>query len=332
MSNKPTASSVHVDSALTNMSVAYAQSADAFVADKVFPVVPTAHKSDEYFVYAMGDFNRDEAQDRGPATESAGGGYGLTTATFSCRVKAFHHDVADQVRANSDPAHDPDRAATVFVTHKMLIAKEKQFVSSFMATSLWGYQRIGDSNGAVGSGEVCHWSDYTNSDPIGDIEAACLAVQAKTGYRPNKLVLGAKVYSKLKNHPDFVDRIKGGATTEKPAFVVRQIMAALFEVDEVLVMGGVENTAKEGQTATTDFISARSALLVYAAPTPGIMMPSAGYTFSWNQYTGVSADGISIYSFRMEQLRADRVEGEIAFDQKLVAADLGAYFSNVIAA
>lgn len=330
MSNKPTRAQVHVDSALTNISVAYAQDDKSFVADKVFPIVPVDHASDEYFVFNMGDFQRDEAKDRAPGTESAGGDYGLTTATYSCKVKAFHKDVPDQVRRNADNAVDPDRAATVFVTQKMLIAKEKQFVSSFMQTGVWGYQRIGDAQGSVGSGEVVFWNDYTNSDPIADVEDACTAVQAKTGFRPNKLVIGRRVYNKLKNHPDFVDRIKGGATTEKPAFVIRRIMAELFELDEVLVMDAVENTAKEGQTANTDFIGGKSALLVYAAPNPGIMTPSAGYTFSWNQYIGAAAQGIAVSKFRMEHLKSDRVEGEIAFDQKLVAGELGAYFSAVV--
>jgi hypothetical protein len=331
MSNKPTKASVHVDGSLTNLSVAYVQSQDAFVADKVFPIVPVEHASDEYFIFNMGDFQRDEAKDRAPATESAGGDYGLTTGTYSCKIKAFHKDVPEQVRANADMAVDPDRAATEYVTQKMLIAKEKQFVSSFMATSLWGYQRIGDANGSVGSGEVCHWSDYTNSDPILDVENAATAIQAKTGFRPNKLVLGRRVFNTLKNHPDFMDRIKGGATPQQAAILARQTMAAIFEVDEVLVMDAVENTAKEGQTASSDFIGGKNALLVYAAPRPGIMTPSAGYTFSWTRYLGASAMGIAISKFEMRNLKADRVEGEIAFDQKLVASDLGAYFSGIIA-
>jgi hypothetical protein len=33
----------------------------------------------------------------------------------------------------------------------------------------------------------------------------------------------------------------------------------------------------------------------------------------------------------MEHLEADRVEGEMAFDQKMVASDLGVYFTSAVA-
>ncbi len=329
MANKPSRGAVHIDSGLTNISIAYIQSADNFIADRVFPIVEVQNASDEYFIFNMGDFNRDEAKDRAPATESAGGDFTLTTDTYSIKVKAFHKDVPWQTEANAD--FDLERAATEYVTQKMLIAKEKQFVSSYVTAGIWGYQRSGDASGSVGSGEVLQWND-ANSSPITDVEDAALAIQAKTGFRPNKLILGAKVYSKLKNHPDFLERVNGGATTDKPAKVLRSLMAAMFEVDEVLVMDAIENTAKEGQTATTDFISARHALLVYAAPRPSLMAPSAGYTFRWNKYLGSSKQGIWIKKFEMQKLEADRVEGSIAQAQKLVASDLGAFFQNIVAA
>lgn len=329
MSNKPSRAQVHIDSGLTNISIAYIQNQDNFVADKVFPIVDVMHASDEYFVFNMGDFNRDEAKDRAPATESAGGDFGLTTDTYSIKVKAFHKDVAWQTSKNAD--FDLERAATEYVTQKMLIAKEKQFVSSYMTTGVWGYQRTGGTSGSLASGEVVRWSDYANSDPIGDVENAAEAIQAKTGFRPNKMVMGRRVYNKLKNHPDLIDRINGGATTDKPAMVVRALMAQIFEVDEILVLDAIENTAKEGQTATTDFIGGKNVLLAYAAPSPSLMAPSAGYMFSWNGYLEGVKNGVAITKMEVPLAKADRIEGEIARVAKLVAADMGSYFSAIVA-
>ena len=73
----PTNSAVHVDAALTNISVAFLQNANNFVAGRVFPNVAVSKQSDRYFVFDRGDFNRDEAEVRAPGTESAGGGYNL---------------------------------------------------------------------------------------------------------------------------------------------------------------------------------------------------------------------------------------------------------------
>ena len=48
---QPTASDVHVNMPLTNISVAWMQNQQEFIADRVFPTVPVKHRSDRYYVY-----------------------------------------------------------------------------------------------------------------------------------------------------------------------------------------------------------------------------------------------------------------------------------------
>jgi hypothetical protein len=140
------------------------------------------------------------------------------------------------------------------------------------------------------------------------------------------------VYDALLDHPDIIDRIKyGQAGVGSPAMAGSDTLARLFNVDEVLVMNAVENTAKEGQSASHSFIGGKAALLVHAATSPGLMTPTAGYTFSWTGLLGSGADGNRIKSFRMEQIGCDRVEIDMSFDQKLVSADLGAFWRTVVA-
>jgi hypothetical protein len=45
----------------------------------VFPNIPVQKKSDRYYTYDRGDFNRDEMEERAPGTESEGSGYTWTT-------------------------------------------------------------------------------------------------------------------------------------------------------------------------------------------------------------------------------------------------------------
>jgi hypothetical protein len=70
---QPTQNQVHVDAILTNISVAYFQQNQNFIATRVFPVVPVSKQSDKFFTYTKNDWFRDEAQRRADATESAGG-------------------------------------------------------------------------------------------------------------------------------------------------------------------------------------------------------------------------------------------------------------------
>ena len=61
---QPSLNQVHVDAILTNISVAYMQKAENFIADKVFPAVPVDKKSNLFFKYNKNDWFRDEAKKR----------------------------------------------------------------------------------------------------------------------------------------------------------------------------------------------------------------------------------------------------------------------------
>ncbi|HYE75636.1 MAG TPA: hypothetical protein VEF04_19995, partial [Blastocatellia bacterium] len=109
---QPTSSAVHaVDVPLTNISTAYIQSQNNFVASQVFPIVPVMKASDKYYTYTKADWFRDEAKRRADATPSAGSGYGLSTGNYSCDVFALHKDIGQQVRANADAGINLDRDA-----------------------------------------------------------------------------------------------------------------------------------------------------------------------------------------------------------------------------
>ena len=323
---QPNVNSVHVDAILTNISVAYLQKAENFIADKVFPVVPVDKKSDKYFVYTKNDWFRDEAQRRADGTESAGSGYNLTTGTYSADVFAFHKDVGDQTVANADAPLNPLREATEFVTNRMLLRKELQFVSDFFTTGVWGSDVDGVS-GTPSSGETKQWSDYTSSDPINDIEEAKSDVLSTTGLEPNTLVLGYEVFRQLKNHPDLVDRIKYTSSQT----ITEDMLARMFDIDRVLVAKAVRATNKEGVADAYGFAYGKAALLAHVAPSPGLLTPSAGYTFSWTGVSGGIGSTIGVSSFRMESLKAERVEAEMAFDNKVISSDLGYFWNTIVA-
>ena len=323
---QPTQSQVHVDAILTNISVAYLQRAENFIADKVFPVVPVDKQSDKYFVYDKNDWLRDEAQVRADGTESVGSGYNITTATYYADVYAIHKDIGDQTRANADAPINVDREAAEFVTHRLLTRREIQFVNDFMTTSKWATDVTGVAASPT-TGETIQWSDYTNSDPIEDIEKGKAGILSVTGLEANTLVLGYDVFRQLKNHPDLVDRIKYTSSQT----ITEDMLARMFDIDRVLVSKSIKATNKEGATGAYSFTTGKTALLAHVAPNPGILTPSAGYTFSW---TGVSQGmGLTIgtSSFRLESLRATRVEAELAFDNKVVASDLGYFWNSIVA-
>lgn len=314
---QPTQNQVHVDAILTNISVAYFQQNQNFIATRVFPVVPVSKQSDKFFTYTKNDWFRDEAQRRADATESAGGGYNLSTDSYQADVYAFHKDIGDQTRANADAPINVDREAAEFVTSRLMLKMETQFVSNFFTTGIWGTDTTPTNL----------WSDYTSSDPIGDIETGKRAILSVTGYEPNTLVLGYDVFVQLKNHPDLVDRIK--YTTSN--VLTEDVMASLFGVPRVMVAKSVRATNNEGATQAYAFNYGKNALLTYAAPSAGLLQPSGGYIMSWTGVSGGLGQTVGVSRMRMEQYKADRIEAEVSFDMKVIGADLGFFFNACVA-
>lgn len=331
MAANPSLSQVHVDRPLTNMSIAYIQSEDAFICGKAFPYVPVDKKSDKYFLYTKDDWFRDDAQLRAPNTESAGGGYNIdNTPSYTCEVYAYHKDIDEQIAANEDIPINSERDATRYVTRKLLLRQEIQWVADFFTTGKW--------TGGVGATDITPsptWDD-PSSTPIEDVQVQAFNILQTTGFDPNTLILGFAVYQKLIRHPDIIDLIKYGAGPGAPAIANEVALAKIFSVDRVLVSKSVKNTAAKtpGSTTFTGAMTAgKNALLAYVAGAPSIMEPSSGYTFMWKGISRGIGTTIAAYRIPMPWLGLEtvRVEAEIAFANKLVGADLGCFFSNAVA-
>lgn len=331
----PLYTDVHVSAALTNVSVAYFQDEQNFVADKVFPMIPVQHQTDQYFVWSLADFMRDEAQLRADGVESAGSGMNLTTQSYSANVWALHKDIGPQVRANADPAIDIDVTTTRMLTQKLLIKRDRQFMSTFMKTGIWtggvsNTDAVGTAGGTPGTTTPPLWSDDANGDPFTDIATAQTGILQGTGYLPNRLLIGWKVFQALRKHPLVIDRIKYTSQPDAKS-VTEALLAQMFDVDEVIVSKGVYNSAAEGLAASMSFISGSNALLCYAAEAPSLNAPTAGYTFAWSGFTGLNNLGIRTNQIPMNWLGMGMVrdECEMAFDMVQVSAPLGAYFSAI---
>lgn len=323
---QPSQNAVHIDAILTNISVAYMQMEQNFVSTRVFPLVPVDKQSNKFFKYTKNDWFRDEAQVRADATESAGGGYNLSTDSYNATVWAFHKDVGDQTRANADAPINLDREAAEFVTSRLLLRKEVDWQESFFTTGVWGQDYTGVAS-SPSSNQFIQWSDYTNSDPIEDIEEGKEEILSTTGFMPNTLVLGYQAFRKLKNHPDLVDRIKYTSAQT----ITEDMLARMFEVDRVMVTKSVKATNNEGAAEAYNFVFGKSAMLCYSAPSAGLLQPSAGYTFGWTGVSGGLGATIGTSRFRMDSVKAERIETESAWDHKVVAADMGVFWSTCVA-
>lgn len=333
---QPTVTQVHIQAALTQIATAYLQDERNYVADQVFPVVPVEFQADKYFTFSKDDFFRDEARIRADGTESVGGGFNLNTGTYAAEVWAYHKDLGGQTRRNSDPAVNMDIATTKFCMQKLLIRRDRFFMSKYLVNSVWSADYTGTAGGTPGTTTPPFWNDDANGDPFTDIATAQTSILQNTGFEANTFLQAFPVYQGLRKHPLVVDRIKY-TTRADASKITPELLAGAFDVERIIVSKAVYNSAAEtttttGNTGTYSFVASKDALLCHSAPSPGLMIPTAGYIFAWSGLSGgMNSIGVRIAQIPMPWLGLEtvRTEGEMAFDMQIIGSDLGIHFSGI---
>ena len=331
-----TPSQVHIDAPLTNLTLAYAQSQDAFVAGKVFPVVGVDKQSDKYYIYSRQEMNRTgDVKKLAPRTEVERIGMSVSNDNYFADVYGLGMDFDEQTLANEDAALDIRAAGAQTLTMRMLVHREEQFVTNFFSDNIWTSKYTGVAS-TPSTNEVIQWSDFTSSDPIINVTDAATTMQlASGGFRPNTMVVGRQVHDALINHPDILGRLNGGATVDNTALVTKAKLAEIFEVENYYVMDSVKNIAVEGAAESNQFIGGKSALLTYTPSTAGLMTPAAGLTFAWNSVPGVNNLGITVESFSDDALKrqqiAEMIQVKMSYDMKVTAPELGFFFKTIVA-
>jgi len=311
---KPTARDMHVDEALSNISINWAQEQNKFICN-AFSNVSSDFQSNKFHVWSREDILRSEAKKVGPGGMAPIRGEGLSQDTFFCDVWKVRELLDQQRQANADAALNLRETATKNCTNDVLTRIDADWATELFTPGKWAT----DITPAV------LW-DNSTSTPIEDIRAGVRAMASGTGYAPNVLVMGPEVMDAIADHPDFLERIK---YTQK-GIVSADLLASIFGLEKVVVAEAVRNTAVEGATEATSHILGKNALLAYKPDTASINTPSAWYSFVWTGF-GINNSGMRIRNYDLpERDNSNVVECEAAYDHHLVARDLGYFFSTVV--
>jgi len=326
----PTLGQAHVDTALTQISIAFKLAATMFKAGIAFPRVPVKKQSDKILEMNRSDWLRNEAGIRAAATESRGGGFRISaTKTYFADVHAYHVDVPATMIANSDIENIEVQMAE-FVMQKLLLERELDWVTKFFAINKWADQ--GTPNDATGSGAsntwpyFRYWDDHANGNPMKAVRNGRQAVKKTTGFNPNLMFVGEEVHDELAMHPDVMEVIK--YTQIGIADVA--LLARLFRVDRYLIGEAVYDAGLEGATtATYSFAFGKHVLLCYVPAVAGLLTPSAGYIFEWTGFNNMGYD-VKMKTIDAPLLEAERIEGEMAYDARQICSELGVFYNGAI--
>lgn len=300
----PTRRDVHVNRPLTNVSIAYRNT--MYIARMVCPFVPSNNQSDLYFAFDKSSWIRNRSGPRAPGTEAPQGDYILTTASYLCENDSFAHPVYDEVVDNADAPLQPLITGTNFVSDALELGLEIKVADLVSGSTNW----------TSASNPTTQWDNDT-SDPWGDIDTEIDAVRKTIGRMPNMMTLSWSVWKALRNHPDFLDRVKYTRSSGK---VLLSDLAEWFGVDNVYLGGGIKDTSQEGATASISDIWGDMLWVGYVSMTPQKETPSALYNFRWKDRK------ISVFPKDTRHMRL--IEGEWSYVATITASDAGAIMSD----
>lgn len=258
---------VVIDPALSNVSIKFTN--DSFIADMIFPVVKVSKQTGKYYIYDKSNLRIDET------ARAAGSGaneidIGLSTASFACDDHALKGFVADEIQEQAEAALNPLIDETEAITEKLMLDRE-----NILATMLADTAQVTQNTTLSGTSQ---WSDYSNSDPIGDVRTARTTIHAAAFKKPNTLILGKQVFDQLCEHPQIIERVK----YSQLGVVTEELLARIFQVEKVLIGEAGKNGAVEGQTDSLSYVWGKHAWLAYINPRIGLKSLTAGITFTYS--------------------------------------------------
>lgn len=309
-----------VNPELTAVAIGYKNRDIDLIADTVLPRISTPKKF-SYTKYTQADGYTVPATRVGRKSEPTMVDFGGTMVNDECvdwgLDDLLPNDEIEAWDAMSKPATavSPLAKSTSLLTGLVMLDREIRVAGTVFAAATYAA-----GNQATLSG-TSQWSDFANSNPL-DALLAALDVPL---FRPNTVVLGQAVWTKLRQHPRVIQAANASAQTG--GAITRQQLADILEVRDVLVGSGFVNTARKGQAAAFSRVWGKHCALLYiGADLANADQPCFGFTAQFGtRIAGAIAEP-------RKGLRGGQIlrVGE-SVKEVISANDSGYYFQNAVA-
>jgi len=310
---------------LSNISMGW-DNPEEFVASSLFPAVRVGKQSDKYYVYTRDTWGRVMDDIRTPGSEANElPPMTLSRDTYFIEEHSLEDVVPDEEVENADSPLTPAADATERLTNTILLNREN--IQMTMATTVANYA----SGYTVTLAGTTQWSDYVNSDPIGNIRTARKKIHDTVFRDPNVAIMGYEVYWQLLEHTKILNRI----TYSAPQVNSKEIIAEVLGIPaNFIVAGGGAVTSVYGQAETAGYLWPKDVVLAYVPPNPGRKTPAFGYEFV-QPYGG--GQMMPTERWREEKRKSDVVRTSRRYDNKFIGVDgsgkaiLGYLIKNAVA-
>lgn len=262
-----------IDPILSTVAQGYRNS--ELIGSMLFPTVPVGQRGGKIITFGKEDFALYNTG-RVPGANTRRVQYGYSGSSYALESHSLEGMVPMELSQEAQAVPGINLGQGAVQRTKNIIDLRLESAQATLATTAGNY---GSSNKTTLAG-TSQWSDLTSgvSDPISDVETGKEAIRKQIGRKPNVVVMGAAVFSKLKQHPKVVDRMKytgrDVATTD--------ILASLFGVSQVKVGEAVFTDA----SGTMADVWGKFVVLAYSeiAGLAAMGLPTYGYTYQLTGY------------------------------------------------
>lgn len=302
-----------IQAELTAIAIAYRNM--RLIADAVLPRVGVGTQEFKYMAYDKADRFSIPDTKVGRKSQPNEVEFGATELTSSTEDFALDDPVPQADIENAPQNFDPLGNAVEGIMDLILLDREKR-----TADSVFNAATYPTGNKVTLSG-TSQWNDQGNSTPLDDIFTGL----DTPIMRPNVMVLGRTTFTQLAQHPDVMKSVN--RTAGDKGYARREDIAALFELDEVLVGDAWYNTAKKGQAMSLSRVWGKHCALLHIDRTANTRR---GVTFGLTAQFGGRVAG-SERDPNIGMRGGQRVRAGESVKELITASDVGYFIQNAVA-
>jgi hypothetical protein len=192
-----------------------------------------------------------------------------STQNYNIDKHGLSDIITEEDKANVEAPFDAEVDTTDELVTKLWLGKEKGLADTLTDTAI-----ITQNVTLSGTSQ---YSDYTNSDPLGDFSTARSTIFNSVGKAPDTAIMSWDTWNILRYHPDFLTAL--GYADQRPGGLSTDELAKAMDVKRLLVGEAVYESANEGQTSSIASVWGKHVIFCVSPTTAAKRQISLGYRF-----------------------------------------------------
>lgn len=296
---------------------------EGYIGLRVLKPYPVALKTSNFSKFKVAQLLEDAKLERAPGSGYNRGSNQFDQDNYNCVEYGHEEPLDDSERAIYAYSFDAERVTSDRALMMVLRGAEKRCCDILTSTGNF-----------ANTGTAGIWSTASSGKPITDAKVAKLAVRNACGRIPNVGVMDLEAFLTARETAEVLDRIKYSGIDD-PKNVTPRILAQAMGLEDLIVAGGMRNSAKHGQTATLTQIWTKTVFWVgVVARSMDLREPCVGRTMLWSGDGPVATDGnvapAIVEQYRDEPVRSDIYRVRHWAHEKLLFASAGYLITGVI--